>query len=196
MFIQLPKQRHRVTEHLIPSKTQPRTARKNLTRTYTSCLNLLTVEHVPPEVHTCSICTTRQRPSASFHVSPRLTSSCIHQHLRHPPTLAHASSWLWLLTTTVNRCLLRWLFDQSQKFSIGLVLLSFSRRFQFWASFLHLRSLNPNFWSFSSLWLNKMNVISYVLSPLCWMVLLAIMHYLRIWLSFSRIVNYGDMWLV
>ena len=34
---------------------------------------------------------------------------------------------------------------------MGPILLSFSRRFQFWAPFLHLRSLNPTFWSFSSL---------------------------------------------
>ena len=98
---------------------------------------------------------------------------------RHLPMSAHVSSWVWPLTTIVDR----WLLDQGQKFSTGPVLLSFSHRFRFWAPFLHLRSLNPTFWSFSSLWLNKMNEISYVLSPLCWMVLLASMHGLKIWLS-------------
>ena len=115
----------------------------------------------------------------------------------HLPTLAHTSSWLWPLTSIFDCWLLRWLFDQSQKFSIRHALLSFSHRFQFWAPILHLRYLNPTFWSFSSLWLNKTNKISsYVLSLLCWMVLLAIMQDLRIWLSFSRIIHCGDMWLV
>ena len=79
--------------------------------------------------------------------------------------------------------------DWGQNFSKGPILCSFSCRFRFWASFLHLRSLNPTFWSFSLLWLNKTNEISFILSPLCWMVLLAIMHGLRIWLSFSRVIN-------
>ena len=166
--------------------------------------------HAPPAVHTCPTCQTSSRHTPSHAPctpcawgNQRLSMSALSwRHLayvsisHHPPTLAHTSSWLWPLTSTVDRWLLRWLFDQSKKISVRNVLLSFSHRFQFWALFLYLRYLNPIFWSFSSLWLNKTNEISYVLSPLCWMVLLAIMHGLKIWLSFSRVINCEDMWLI
>ena len=148
LFIQLPKQKHSMIEQPIPSKTQPRTARKNLTRAHTCCLKLLTVKHAlhaPP------------RTSRSSHAPPRGSHAWHYQHLsisalgwhhpahvsisRHSPTSAHISSWL----LTVD--FLHWLFGQSQKISTGPVLLSFSRKFQFWAPFLHLRSLNPTFCS-------------------------------------------------
>ena len=124
--------------------------------------------------------------SSECHVNPSMSAAMLASHVIqwHQQTGP--------LTSSVDR----WLFDQSQNFWTGPILISFLHKFQLWAQFLHLRSLNPTFRSFSSLWLNKMTEISYVLSPFCWMVLLAIMHGLRIWLSFSRVKNCGDKWLV
>ena len=120
-----------------------------------------------------------------------MTTSCHVISLRQCPTSAHVIRWPLILNID------RWLgidfLPKSQKFSIGPILLSFSRRFRFWTLFLRLRSLNPSFLSFSSLWLNKTNETLYVLSPLSWMVLLAIMHGLKTWLFFSRVTNYGGM---
>ena len=158
--------------------------------------------HMPHALGTASSRATTCLPHIMFcHVSPRVTSLC-HVIPRQHLMLAHInipsrwqncwpSHWLWL-----DRWPLIVDFDQSQNISTGPVLLSFLRRIWFWASFLHLRFLNPIFCSFSSLWLNKTTEISYILSPLCWMVLLAIMHDLKIWLSFSKVINCGDMWLV
>ena len=98
LFIQLPKQKHSVKEQPILSKTQPRIAKKNLTRAHTRCLKLLTVKHalhVPTcasksshtlyapvtELPCASMRFTRLTLSAFVHVSPTLTSSCTCQHL-------------------------------------------------------------------------------------------------------------------
>ena len=132
--------------------------------------------HVPGSLQSRSsratTCHTRLPCIASYHISPRVTS-------------AHVS------IPIVDRLLLT-----LTKVKISQQGLSCLRRFWFWALFLHLRTLNPTFWSFSSLWLNKTTKILFVLSLLCWMVLLAIMCGLRIWLSFSRVINCEDMWLV
>ena len=115
--------------------------------------------------------------------SPSLAPPTCHMP-RHHPTSAFQAIDCWPLT--IDRIVDHWLWPKSKFFN-------WAGRFWFWAPFLHLRSLNP---TFSSLWLNKTNEISFILSPLSWMVLLAIMHNLRIWLSFSRVVNCGGMWLV
>ena len=53
---------------------------------------------------------------------------------QYPLTLTRTSwLWLWLFALT---------FDQKSKFSRGPILLNFSRRFQFWAPFLHLKFQN------------------------------------------------------
>ena len=55
---------------------------------------------------------------------------------QYPLTLTWTSwlwLWLWLFALT---------FDQKSKFPTGPILLSFSRRFQFWTPFLHLKLQN------------------------------------------------------
>ena len=155
-----------------------------------------THHHAPSTFHTHLMCQEQHchalpRATCAYSISRTATSALGDVILPHQNT----SRWLWPSHWPLTR-LLTVDFDQSQKFSTGPILFSFSHRFWFFAPFLHLRSLNPTFWSFSSLCLNKTNEISYVLSSLCWMVLLAIMHGLKIWFSFSRVINYGDMWLV
>ena len=90
---------------------------------------------------------------ASPHVSPRVMSFCPHQHLHRQLTSAPGISvyvstrqLLTFLQLTVDFDL--WLLTKNKKFSIRPILLSFSRRFQFWILFLHLRSLNLSFCSF------------------------------------------------
>ena len=86
LLIQLLKQRHRVTEQPILSKTQPRTARNHLTRVSTRRMKFLPHEHVlhalPRAVsishapgHTSSTCLLHL---TYCHVRPRMTS---HYHV-------------------------------------------------------------------------------------------------------------------
>ena len=77
LCIQLPNNRHRKTEHPIPSKTQPRTARNCITRAPTRRLKFLPHEH-------------------ALHAPPRAVSTC------HAPPRARP-----LLLTRHTRLLLR-----------------------------------------------------------------------------------------
>ena len=114
LLIQLPKQRHRVTEQPISSKTQPKTARNHLTRTSMHQLKFLPHEHALPRASTrCHVpplaatrlyvlsvsltCLTRKdtRPLGTpthllrltyCHVSPTVTSHC-HVSTHQPLTL-------------------------------------------------------------------------------------------------------------
>ena len=106
LLIQLPKQRHKVTEQPIPSKTLPRKARKYITRASTRRLKFRPHEHaldVPPRpprtvsvshaphtpVPLASRAATRHTRLLRFtccHVSPRVTSHC-HVSTRQPLTL-------------------------------------------------------------------------------------------------------------
>ena len=161
-------------------------------------LKLLIVEHMlhmPPcaATSTHALHAPDTQPSRALHARDHqsLSSSCTCQCLHHQFTSAPRVNCLCQHTSAIDfHCWALTFWQKVKKFQQGLSCSVFFHRFWFWALFLHLRSLNTTFWSFSSLWLNKTNEISYVLSPLCWMVLLAIVHGLRIWLSFSRVVNY------
>ena len=131
-------------------------------RTRASCATSSAhVLHVPDiEPSRASTRYTHLRPSTFVHV--RVCIINLRQYLalavEFPLTLTF-DHWLlivghhcWPLTFALT-------FWPSQNFSTWLVLLSFSYRFRFWAPFLHLRSLNPTFLSFSSLWLNIVNEI-------------------------------------
>ena len=83
LCIQLPKNRHRMTEQPIPSKTQPRTARNCITHACTRRLKFLPHEHAlhaPP--HTASTCHAPHVPpcasplSLTCHTRLLLLSSC------------------------------------------------------------------------------------------------------------------------
>ena len=65
---QLPNNRHRKTEHPIPSKTQPRTARNCITRAPTHRLKFLPHEHA---LHAPSV--PASRPHAPDHSHSRVT---------------------------------------------------------------------------------------------------------------------------
>ena len=151
LCIQLPKNRHRKTEQPIPSKTEPRMARNCITRALTRWLKFLPHEHAlhaPPRAPTRQS-TLTHAPHVPAAASLPTTSALGDVTLprQHTSAVYH---WLWSLTLIVDR----WLwpltvdFDHSQNFSTWPVLLSFSRRFRFWALFLHLRSLNPIFGHF------------------------------------------------
>ena len=93
--IQLPKNRHRKTEQLIPSKTQPRTAGNCITRASTHRLKFLPHEHalhVPP------------RAVSTYH-TPHAPPTCQSTltHAPHTPAAASLPATLALGDVTLPR---------------------------------------------------------------------------------------------
>ena len=109
LFIQLPKQRHTVTEQPISSKTQPRTTRKDLTCALMHRLKLLIVEHM---LHTppCAATSTHAlhapdtQPSRALHARDHqsLSLSCTCQCLHHQLTSAPCVNCLCQHTSAVD----------------------------------------------------------------------------------------------
>ena len=127
LLIQLSKQRHWVTEQTIPSKTQPRTARKHFTRAaWSFCLTSTrsTCRHAP------SLATTRQLRFTDCHVSPSVTSHChvITCHLlTWPDRWLWLDLWLWPLTVDQVK-----IFQQDLSCSVFRVDSDFGLRFYIW----------------------------------------------------------------
>ena len=112
LCIQLPNNRHRKIEHLIPSKTQPRTARNCITRAPTRRLKFLPHKHAlhtPPRAVTCRQYLPRAptRQTTLTHVphtpaAESLPATSALSDVTHA-TSAHVSSWPLTLTVDFDR---------------------------------------------------------------------------------------------
>ena len=114
LLIQLPKQRHRVTEQPIPRKTQPRMARNHLTHASTRWLKFLPHKHA---LH-ASPRASRTR-THGFHAPPRTYSvsrtATLALGWHHIATSAHISRWQ--LTVDFDQTVDCWLWPKSKFFN-------------------------------------------------------------------------------